>query len=59
MVYSISCCYGSDDLTGVTRELQELGATHVLTYDTLANEATRNQVQEWTGGKVNSLRYPP
>jgi hypothetical protein len=43
----------SDDLTGVARELQVLGATHVLTYDALANEATRKQVQEWTGGKVN------
>jgi len=50
-VRTINFLRDRDDLTGVTRELQELGATHVLTYDTLANEATRNQVQEWTGGK--------
>jgi hypothetical protein len=45
----------SDDLAAVAHELQELGATHVLTYDTLANEVTRKQVQKWTGSKVNIL----
>lgn len=34
-----------------------LGATHVLTYDELADKSLRQKVKEWTGGKVRNLFF--
>ena len=46
------------DVDGLKRELQGLGATHVLTYDELDNKKLiKAKVKEWTNGQVHaSLR---
>ncbi|KAG6837167.1 hypothetical protein H0H93_013757 [Arthromyces matolae] len=41
-----------DNLTQLVKELEDLGATKVLTYDALSDKAVRKEIQEWTGGKV-------
>jgi hypothetical protein len=42
-----------DDINALRQELQELGATHVLTYDELDDKkAIKAKVKEWTGGQV-------
>ncbi|KAF8202117.1 trans-2-enoyl-CoA reductase [Pholiota molesta] len=39
------------DIDALRNKLQGLGATHVLTYDELADKSVREQIKEWTGGK--------
>jgi hypothetical protein len=42
-----------DDIDALRRELQDLGATHVVTYDDLDDKRTiKAKVKEWTGGQV-------
>jgi hypothetical protein len=44
----------SDNIDVLRQELQELGATHVLTYDELDNKKTiKAKVKEWTNGQVH------
>ncbi|KAF5383834.1 hypothetical protein D9615_003675 [Tricholomella constricta] len=40
-----------DNLEELVNELQNLGATKVLTYDALADKSLRKDLKEWTGGK--------
>jgi len=48
----------TDDIDALRRELQDLGATHVVTYDELDDKkAIKAKVQEWTDGQV--LTPPP
>jgi hypothetical protein len=44
-------------LDQLKERLHELGATHVLTYDQLANKSVREDIKQWTGGKVNPSYY--
>ncbi|KAF9473358.1 NAD(P)-binding protein [Pholiota conissans] len=39
------------DIASLKDKLQKLGATHVLTYDELADKSVREQIKSWTGGK--------
>jgi trans-2-enoyl-CoA reductase len=42
-----------DDIDVLRQELQDLGATHVLTYDELDDKkAVKAKVKEWTNGQV-------
>jgi len=42
-----------DDIDALRRELQDLGATHVVTYDELDDKkAIKAKVKEWTSGQV-------
>jgi hypothetical protein len=43
----------SDDIGALRRELQDLGATHVVTYDKLDDKkAFKAKVIKWTDGQV-------
>ena len=48
----------SDNLAGLVKELEKLGANKVLTYDELNEKSLRGKIKEWTGGKVNRTIYP-
>ena len=40
------------------KELEDLGATHVITYDELQDrKAIKAKVKEWTNGQVFALPY--
>jgi hypothetical protein len=42
-----------DDIDVLKKELEDLGATHVVTYDELADKkAIKAKVKEWTDGQV-------
>ena len=42
-----------DDIDALKRGLEDLGATHVVTYDELADKkAIKAKVNEWTNGQV-------
>jgi trans-2-enoyl-CoA reductase len=42
-----------DDMDALRKELEDLGATHVLTYDELQDKKTiKAKVKEWTNGQV-------
>ncbi|KDR65742.1 hypothetical protein GALMADRAFT_148451 [Galerina marginata CBS 339.88] len=43
------------DLEQLVQKLENLGATHVLTYDQLSDKSVREKVKEWTGGKAIRL----
>jgi len=44
-----------DDIDVLKQELQDFGATHVLTYDELANKKSiKAKVKEWTNGQVQA-----
>jgi hypothetical protein len=44
-----------DDIDVLKKELQGLGATHVLTYDELDNKKSiKTKVKEWTHGQVHA-----
>jgi mitochondrial enoyl-[acyl-carrier protein] reductase / trans-2-enoyl-CoA reductase len=48
---------GRDDIDALRQELEDLGATHVVTYDELKDsKAIKAKVEEWTSGQV-LLRY--
>lgn len=38
------------------QQLQDLGATQVLTYDDLTDKNLRDRVKTWLRGKVNELK---
>ncbi|KAJ8082589.1 hypothetical protein AAF712_012526 [Marasmius tenuissimus] len=40
-----------DNLAGLVKELEKLGANKVLTYDELSDKSLRGKIKEWTGGK--------
>ncbi|KAG6812387.1 hypothetical protein H0H92_003068 [Tricholoma furcatifolium] len=40
-----------DNLSELVKQLEDLGATKVLTYDALADKSLRKEIKEWTGGK--------
>jgi len=40
------------DITQLKEKLHALGATHVLTYDELADKSIKGKIKEWTAGKV-------
>ncbi|RDB20888.1 putative trans-2-enoyl-CoA reductase, mitochondrial [Hypsizygus marmoreus] len=44
-----------ENLSELIKQLEDLGATKVLTYDALTDKSLRNDVKEWTGGKNISL----
>ncbi|KAL0581435.1 hypothetical protein V5O48_000589 [Marasmius crinis-equi] len=47
-----------DDLAGLVKELEKLGADKVLTYDELNDKSIRGKVKEWTDGKaIRFLTY--
>ena len=48
--------YRRDDFVQLKEQLQNLGATQVLTYDDLNGKGLRDEVKTWLGGKVNGLR---
>jgi mitochondrial enoyl-[acyl-carrier protein] reductase / trans-2-enoyl-CoA reductase len=44
---------GRDDMDTLRQELEDLGATHVVTYDELEDKkAVKAKVKEWTNGQV-------
>ena len=46
-------------MDALRRELQDLGATHVVTYDQLDDrKAIKAKVKEWTDGQVLTPYYP-
>lgn len=45
-----------DNIEELKASLEKLGATHVLTYDELADKSVREKIKSWTQGKV---RLPP
>jgi NADPH:quinone reductase-like Zn-dependent oxidoreductase len=45
----------SENVDALKKQLDELGATHVATYDELAQKSFRDKVKEWTGGKVRPV----
>jgi hypothetical protein len=49
-------CHSSDDISELKKQLSSLGATHVLTYDDLADKTLRDRVKEWTNGIVRLYR---
>ncbi|KAF8074808.1 hypothetical protein FPV67DRAFT_1777589 [Lyophyllum atratum] len=40
-----------DNLTELAKQLEDLGATKVLTYEALSDKSLRKEIKEWTGGK--------
>ena len=47
-----------DDMGTLKKELEDLGATHVITYDELQDrKAIKAKVKEWTNGQVFALPY--
>jgi trans-2-enoyl-CoA reductase len=43
-----------DDIDVLRQELQDLGATHVVTYDELdIKKSMKAKVKEWTNGQVH------
>jgi len=44
-----------DGVDGLTKQLKDLGATHVATYDDLDDKSFRHTVKEWTGSKAIRL----
>jgi hypothetical protein len=45
----------SESVDALKKQLEELGATHVATYDELSQKSFRDKVKEWTGGKVRPV----
>ncbi|KDQ19452.1 hypothetical protein BOTBODRAFT_28029 [Botryobasidium botryosum FD-172 SS1] len=43
------------DISELKSKLSSLGATHVLTYDELAEKSTKTRVKEWTSGRSIKL----
>jgi hypothetical protein len=43
----------SEHLAVLEKDLMDLGATRVLTYDDLPKRTMRDCVQQWTGGRVH------
>jgi trans-2-enoyl-CoA reductase len=41
-----------ENIQELIEQLQELGATKVLTYDALSNTSLQSKVKGWTDGKV-------
>ena len=41
-----------DNIEELKGSLEKLGATHVLTYDELADKSVREKIKSWTQGKV-------
>lgn len=39
------------DVDTLKSHLKSLGATHVLTYNELADRSTKSKIKEWTGGQ--------
>lgn len=49
-----------DNIGELKSSLEKLGATHVLTYDELADKSVREKIKGWTQGKVcTHTAYPP
>jgi hypothetical protein len=47
-----------NDMNALRQELEDLGATHVVTYDELDDrKAIKAKVNEWTGGQVLSSPF--
>ncbi|KAG6861333.1 hypothetical protein C0995_001312 [Termitomyces sp. Mi166 len=44
-----------DNLQHLVKQLGDLGATKVLTYDALSDKSLRKDIKEWTGGKMARL----
>ncbi|KIM90612.1 hypothetical protein PILCRDRAFT_812366 [Piloderma croceum F 1598] len=40
-----------ENVDALKKQLEELGATHVTTYEELSQKSFRDKVKEWTGGK--------
>jgi hypothetical protein len=47
------------ELNSLKQKLCDKGATHVLTYEDIADKGIRERVKDWTGGKVCSLGFYP
>ncbi|KAH6916238.1 trans-2-enoyl-CoA reductase [Coprinopsis sp. MPI-PUGE-AT-0042] len=48
---TINLVRSRDNIDTLKKQLTDLGATHVLTYEELADKATREKIKEWTGRK--------
>lgn len=46
-----------ENIQGLIEQLQNLGATKVLTYDALSNQSLRSKVKEWTNGEVSEVVF--
>ena len=47
-----------EDMGTLKKELEDLGATHVVTYDELQDrKAIKAKVKEWTNGQVFAPSY--
>lgn len=51
-LHSINFVRNREGVDALKEQLKGLGATHVATYDDLADKAFRDTVKGWTGGKV-------
>lgn len=47
-----------DSIEELKNSLKKLGATHVLTYDELADKSVRNKIKSWAQGKVRPQPPP-
>jgi trans-2-enoyl-CoA reductase len=47
------------ELDSLKQKLYDKGATHVLTYDDIADKAIRERVKDWTRGKVCKIEFIP
>jgi hypothetical protein len=47
------------EVDSLKRKLYDKGATHVLTYDDIADKAIKERVNNWTGGKVCDIALIP
>ena len=47
------------ELDSLKQMLYDKGATHILTYDDIADTAIRDRVKDWTGGKVCGIALIP
>ncbi|TFK17323.1 trans-2-enoyl-CoA reductase [Coprinopsis marcescibilis] len=50
-INTINLVRSRDNIDQLKEQLTQLGATHVLTYDELADKSTRDKIKVWTGGK--------
>lgn len=50
MQTQLTFCFYRDNISDLRQKLTTLGATHVLTYDELADNSIRSRVKGWTDG---------
>jgi len=57
LIYLTPLFHLRNDISKLKEHLQNIGATHVLTYEDLDDHRLRDKIRTWLDGKVNSTKW--